>query len=149
MPSRSNALSNAVRHIHQHAQQMMIAIYQDSEPQVVSANFVLLNHCYYAALPMKYVRAWQHAPQAAVLLLETPAFYPHYSQLSWVAMARIVSRSESRYPYLRVALQEQFNSACFVCELRPQQGRVVCASGQTHDIDVQDLWSISQQEMAA
>ncbi|MBR2251040.1 MAG: hypothetical protein IKH45_01760 [Neisseriaceae bacterium] len=149
MQDRLNALSNVLRHIHQHSQQMMIAIYQNGEPQVVSANFVVLNHCYYAALPMKYARAWQNAPQVAVLLLETPAFNPQYSQLSWVAMARIVARSENRYPYLRVALQEQFNSACFVCELRPQQGRVVCASGQTHDIDAQDLWSIAQQEMAA
>ncbi|MBR7002913.1 MAG: hypothetical protein IKI11_09670 [Neisseriaceae bacterium] len=145
MQQQPNGLHRVVRHIHQHSPQMMIAIEQGDKTQVLSANYIVHKNCYYVALPMKYVRACLQTPQTAVLLLETI----DNSQLSWVAVARIVAHTESRFPYLRMALQARFNNACFMCELCPQQGRAVSATGQIYDIDAQDLYAIEQPQMVA
>lgn len=66
-------------------------------------------------------------------------------------MARMLANTEAQYTQVMDALEKRFGNTVSLlkslpdfrlCELRPQQGRLISGFGKAYSINAQDLWSL-------
>ena len=145
-------LSDDVILLHQNTNHLMFATQQNSNnPNIGYAPYIVLNNCYYIALPRKdaEIHNLHLAPQVAVLLIENINECQKTS-LTWIVMARAMSLHESRYStaftilkkYAGKMLLDNMEEIC-LCEFRPQQGKLLSHNGISYTLDGYDLCFIN------
>lgn len=150
-------ISADITRLHSNTQSLMLAT-QDEEgvSDISSAPYVFIDGCYYIFISelAAHTAHLKNAPQAAILLIEDEAVSRNIFarlRLSWVVMARMLATSEKQYLEVMHALEARFGSTVGLlkslpdfrlCELRPQQGRLISGFGKAYSINAQDLWSL-------
>lgn len=157
------AVSADILRLHRNTKSLMLATQdQGGTPDVSCAPYVLIDGCYYILISelAAHTAHLQHAPQAAILLIEDEALSHNIFarlRLSWVVMARMVAGSESCYTRIIDVLTQRLGQTVNLlktmqdfrlCELRPQQGKLIAGFGQAYNLDARDLWSIVAQDAA-
>ena len=141
-------LSDDVMLLHQNTNYLMFATQQNSN----NAPYIVLNNCYYIALPRKdaEIHNLHLAPQVAILLIENINKYQKTS-LTWIVMARAMSLHESRYSMAFATLKQNVSKILLdnieeicLCEFRPQQGKLLSYDGISYSLDGNDLQFIDK-----
>lgn len=162
-------ISADIVRLHSNTQSLMLAT-QDTEGEsdISSAPYVFIDGCYYIFISelAAHTAHLKNAPQAAILLIEDEAISRNVFarlRLSWVVMARMLANTEAQYTQVMDALEKRFGNTVSLlkslpdfrlCELRPQQGRLISGFGKAYSINAQDLWSLflndgSMQDLTA
>lgn len=150
-------ISADIVRLHSNTQSLMLAT-QDTEGEsdISSAPYVFIDGCYYIFISelAAHTAHLKNAPQAAILLIEDEAISRNVFarlRLSWVVMARMLANTEAQYTQVMDALEKRFGNTVSLlkslpdfrlCELRPQQGRLISGFGKAYSINAQDLWSL-------
>lgn len=150
-------ISADIVRLHSNTQSLMLAT-QDTEGEsdISSAPYVFIDGCYYIFISelAAHTAHLKNAPQVAILLIEDEAISRNVFarlRLSWVVMARMLANTEAQYTQVMDALEKRFGNTVSLlkslpdfrlCELRPQQGRLISGFGKAYSINAQDLWSL-------